>query len=1193
MSDFCERGEVSYAWIDPSGEVHRIQGGSDHEKWALDWVRAREVPGYENTGNDLDGYDDLVAGATEHLMSEGWMRVSNYAAIGIWTRTSTSHATWKAFFGLLSECTRVIHDPEVAEIYVSFRGGARGFKKMTFAALLAEYGDRVSQAKFYEAFMSRKASNPCSKMSVSYAWIDPTGKVIDLGSSDSQSHFGWALGEMRAHPVSQDLRSEVVDALYKYGRPSGGEVAGGILMRLGWIRVSNYLNIEVWDVDNVPRQAWAGFASILTSCASRGQIPDAERASIECFEIAGSKRKLDLPDFLKRHVDKPAVTEFYEAMMTKMAKRVAKRADFAAPCQEYRYSYAWINPQGIVHKNVSDHYEWAENWLEHRPAPANIKAEIADFLEGTGSGDGRTAAVTLMRLGWMRVSNYVNIEVWSDQVAGKGTWKAFAGILSSCAAAIGDPEQKVVFVARASSVGDNRLTIADFLKKYTGKAIQNQFYEAILSKTASPPCVSYDFSYAWINPQGVVHRLSGETHYPWARAWLEHRPAPARLVAEVKETLKRQNSRASQGETAAAILMRMGWLRISNVRSLEVWSTDVVGKGAWRAFFNLLTGCATSFWNPEEENIGLAERDPASYDTYTVAEFLQRYTDKATYNKFYEGFLSKTANRIAQRVLADGSLCSPTATSYAWIDPKGGVHKGIGDHFVWAAKYLGMKPPTAAVQAIAAKHSGIEHPDAWLCLEIMGWLRVSNFHALEYWDEAKVSPATWQAYLGLLTSCAYKVSDPELSKVYAVEVRTEQTKDLPVAEILKKHGDRATATAFYDAFLAKAASRIAFNCKSNSGFWIDPEGKVYPLRGRTHEHFAYRWLITHHQKPDNTESLEDANKILLLRWGWVRVGNIGNIEVWNPDEVSPAAWASFFGLLTPCAREFPDPEADNIYIGDHSANKTHALVVSAFLRKYGNPSIENAFYRTMLKASTSASRIAAEVNADVQTFTDGYMNSKIEPHTNFSMDDPTLSMGYSKTYKHDAVTLKRLWAANVDRPFIQSLTKIHWLRIYYGAGTETTNYAKRFMAFSHKDECTATGHLPGVPIKPHDFLGGIGIVLDGWVTLAGNDMDNIVSRLFSDIDDLVRDAHKPSGMPRRPHVLQVKIRDLIAKTYILDRKSFKPTSQPNELFLDNWKPKALIVLQDQIYSPLTPDELRLLSQDLGLPIWDKNCKPLI
>lgn len=108
-------------------------------------------------------------------------------------------------------------------------------------------------------------------------------------------------------------------------------------------------------------------------------------------------------------------------------------------------------------------------------------------------------------------------------------------------------------------------------------------------------------------------------------------------------------------------------------------------------------------------------------------------------------------------------------------------------------------------------------------------------------------------------------------------------------------------------------------------------------------------------------------------------------------------------------------------------------------------------------------------------------------------------------FKPKAVWLKSLWNKHVDRQFIQSLDKVHWLHRFHELSNDfqsksQTNHPmqpvlweiERFFDTAPSGaELSATGVLPNNDLT--STWGKIGILIDGRVTFAGNHMDIVWS----------------------------------------------------------------------------------------------------
>ena len=169
-----------------------------------------------------------------------------------------------------------------------------------------------------------------------------------------------------------------------------------------------------------------------------------------------------------------------------------------------------------------------------------------------------------------------------------------------------------------------------------------------------------------------------------------------------------------------------------------------------------------------------------------------------------------------------------------------------------------------------------------------------------------------------------------------------------------------------------------------------------------------------------------------------------------------------------------------------------------------------------------------------------------------TLDDPTFDDPYyaDQPYKAQAKAIKRAWAAEADHKFMKSLIKVHWL-----SGWNIGWALDDFLSLPRNNEISTMGYLPGEG-RVTSSWGKAGVIVQGRVTLAANDMEAITSGYFKDISQDVISKYKTSGTPRRA----LTFNDLTSGEYILDRESFKPDmSRHNELIVDNWKPVGVVI----------------------------------
>ena len=98
----CSLETISYAWVSPTGEVHRINTGT-HEDWALHKVLSpSDVRRLEE---DPDAYAELEERkekALLRLLKDGWIRVTN--AYNIDAEPAARKRAWEGALRLTVDC---------------------------------------------------------------------------------------------------------------------------------------------------------------------------------------------------------------------------------------------------------------------------------------------------------------------------------------------------------------------------------------------------------------------------------------------------------------------------------------------------------------------------------------------------------------------------------------------------------------------------------------------------------------------------------------------------------------------------------------------------------------------------------------------------------------------------------------------------------------------------------------------------------------------------------------------------------------------------------------------------------------------------------------------------------------------------------------------------------------------------------
>lgn len=174
-----------------------------------------------------------------------------------------------------------------------------------------------------------------------------------------------------------------------------------------------------------------------------------------------------------------------------------------------------------------------------------------------------------------------------------------------------------------------------------------------------------------------------------------------------------------------------------------------------------------------------------------------------------------------------------------------------------------------------------------------------------------------------------------------------------------------------------------------------------------------------------------------------------------------------------------------------------------------------------------------------------------------------------------AKDVKRAFNKHADREFFKNLVKVHW----FNPRSDPPEAARRFLTMSRKNEISTVAYNPGAEMKPPSMSYYVGVQVDGWVTLAANDSDYIVSG-YHGAHSPVK-THTSSGTPKRPTSFSTDH----AEQYILDKASFQSgNTMQSELIIDNWKPLRWVIRPDM---NITGDSvLGGIIHEFGMPIVD-------
>ena len=165
--------------------------------------------------------------------------------------------------------------------------------------------------------------------------------------------------------------------------------------------------------------------------------------------------------------------------------------------------------------------------------------------------------------------------------------------------------------------------------------------------------------------------------------------------------------------------------------------------------------------------------------------------------------------------------------------------------------------------------------------------------------------------------------------------------------------------------------------------------------------------------------------------------------------------------------------------------------------------------------------------------------------------------------------LKKAFAKNADRAFLNNLVTVHWA------------YSRKSLekllkgAFSSRDEISTAAYLPG-QIKGTGKFGKWGVLVKGHITLLANDMDQLYTGSTIDYKYADPERTKMSGANKGAQQIYEPSGYSEYKILVLDEEDWDPevrgvdSNQNNEALVDNWAPMALIV-PDGPLSNLPPE----------------------
>ena len=236
-------------------------------------------------------------------------------------------------------------------------------------------------------------------------------------------------------------------------------------------------------------------------------------------------------------------------------------------------------------------------------------------------------------------------------------------------------------------------------------------------------------------------------------------------------------------------------------------------------------------------------------------------------------------------------------------------------------------------------------------------------------------------------------------------------------------------------------------------------------------------------------------------------------------------------------------------------------------------------------------------------------------------EDPLFHRPKMRKYIEPARKVKQAWAMAVDkiepdeyvegekpaklsraRQWIQSLHKVTWMPY---RGDVLANLIKFLDDTDRRGEIACALTVPGRPMEMIAGWSWLGVEVDGWVTLAAENMNALLTGYIGQVPRYQHYRYEHSGVPRRPTVFNPEL----GSKYIFgpedEVKLLAPEDREgdSEALVANWTPKRIVIDYDTATGYLLDGEyqnpgstigpfLDLMKHKIKLPIVDRIGMPI-
>ena len=184
--------------------------------------------------------------------------------------------------------------------------------------------------------------------------------------------------------------------------------------------------------------------------------------------------------------------------------------------------------------------------------------------------------------------------------------------------------------------------------------------------------------------------------------------------------------------------------------------------------------------------------------------------------------------------------------------------------------------------------------------------------------------------------------------------------------------------------------------------------------------------------------------------------------------------------------------------------------------------------------------------------------------------------------------LKQAFHKHVDPAFLSSLTTVHW--------ADNPTMIKNMLKASSKDEVSTSAYLPGeLKNTGTGAYGAYGLEIKGHISLLANNMDAINTGGHRDFETGMGedDSHRTASSGKNKGVKKTYIPSAYSSDkesiVVLDKSDWNPQGADdgvynNEALVDNWKPVAIIVSNEENYEDGDLEILESYADEYGLEI---------